>query len=121
MTLVIVHVYPFLSLSFFLRLVRSVDSHSLIEKQSEAFSQLKPQLETLSYIIKPVTPLTFKSNFSDSNQLKYQTLRSSALKCLFDINNFMLNVSPSLQAEGLGVFVSQGEVREGQLIALYPG
>ncbi|XP_019852882.1 PREDICTED: SET domain-containing protein 9-like isoform X2 [Amphimedon queenslandica] len=112
---------PWVAANWSTRLVRSVDSHSLIEKQFEALSQLKPQLETLSLILKPLTPLAFKSNLSDTNQLKYQTLCSSAVKSLFDINNFTLHVSPSLQAEGLGVFVNQGRVKESQLVALYPG
>ena len=117
------HFSEYLSINFslFCRLVRSVDSVSLLDKQANAISQLKSQLDLLSCIIRPMTPSEFKSQFSDSDHPEYQSLRSLAINGLFDAFGFTLSVQQSVVAEGLGVFVSRGRVKEGQLVALYPG
>ena len=115
------HFSEYLSIFSFCRLVRSVDSVSLLDKQANAISQLKSQLDLLSCIIRPMTPSEFKSQFSNSDHPEYQSLRLLAINGLFDAFGFTLSVQQSVVAEGLGVFVSRGRVKEGQLVALYPG
>lgn len=107
------------------RLIKEVDKEALKFKQVSSLEQLKTVLQVLvESVIDPhgfsPTPLSVKKLLRDNGRL--EELHRASVNALLEVNGFSLAVRPSLlPGGGNGVFVSSGRVREGQLVALYPG
>ena len=56
-----------------------------------------------------------------SQQERYDELRAAAVRAVHNAMGTVLSVEPSAVCDGNGVYVREGQVHDGQLVALYPG
>ena len=86
-----------------------------LKSQEEYVNELK---DLLSVLQRPSLHTSFKGSKSD-----FELLHEENQDILLKSKGFQLNVRKSLISEvaGRGVFVDQGSVKAGDIVALYPG
>jgi hypothetical protein len=105
------------------RLIKGVDVATFSLRQESARNQLDALLNSLAgQVMKTInlTPKSIRKLIYDHQQLK--SLHLLACDVTYDVAKFSLSIGPSkLTDGGNGVFVSKGSIKDGQLVALYPG
>ena len=104
------------------RSVQKVTQRSSQDKGEATVAQLRALLGVLNAAIPPIPPLEYRALLREQSPQQLGTYAKLASDAIHDLCGFSLALGPSrLAGGGLGVFVEKGCVREGQLVALYPG
>ena len=102
------------------RQIESVDSNADFQKENAALAQLIKLVERLDKEIPPLSVKEWQGALKQpENLVKLVNQGRDVMKEVFQFE--LLLKESCLEGGGRGVFVSNGEVSEGQIVGLYPG
>ena len=103
------------------RLVRRTELRASKAKEELALRELLYLLERLSVALPSLSPLQTRQLVARPNE-DLNVLAERGRDVMRGVAGFSTAITPSkLPGAGQGVIVESGKVREGQLVALYPG